>query len=53
VLEKSQDHAEFYAMFLDHSAVAKQHYLTSGKPVPRFDAAIRFFGEEFGFMTTR
>ena len=53
VLEKSEAHAEFYTMFLDHSAVAKQHYLKSGEPVPRFDAAIKFFGEIFGFSTTR
>jgi hypothetical protein len=53
VLEKSKDHAEFYTMFLDHLAVAKQHYLKSGKPVPRFDAAIKFFCESFGFTTTR
>jgi integrase len=53
VLEKSKEHAEFYEMFLDHSAVAKRHYLTSGEPVPRFDEAVKFFGEEFGFSTTR
>jgi len=53
ILEKSEDHAEFYTMFLDQTAVAKRHYLTSGKPVPRFDAAIKFFGDSFGFPTTR
>lgn len=53
VLEKSKDHAEFYEMFLDHSAVAKRHYLTSGEPVPRFDEAVKFFGDQMGFPTTR
>ncbi len=53
VLEKSKDHAEFYEMFLDNSAVAKRHYLTSGEPVPRFDEAVKFFGEQMGFPTTR
>ena len=53
VLEKSNDHAEFYEMFLDHASVSKRHYLTSGEPVPKFDAAIKFFGEKFGFSTTR
>jgi integrase len=52
VLEKSKDHAEFYEMFLDHSAVAKRHYLTSGEPVPRFDEAVRFFGDQMDFPTT-
>lgn len=53
VLEKSKDHAEFYEMFLDHSAVAKRHYLTSGEPVPRFDEAVIFFGDQMGFSTRR
>ena len=53
VLEKSNDHAEFYEMFLDHASVSKRHYLTSGEPVPKFDAAIKFFGESFGFSTKR
>jgi len=53
ILEKSKDHAEFYEMFLDHEAVAKRHYLKSGEPVPRFDSAIKFFGESFGFSTVR
>lgn len=53
VLEKSQDHADFYEMFLDHSAVAKRHYLTSGEPVPRFDEAVQFFGDQMGFTTSR
>ena len=49
---KSKVHAEFYEMFLDHSAVAKRHYLTSGEPVPKFDEAVKFFGEQMGFLTT-
>lgn len=52
VLEKSKDHADFYEMFLDHSAVAKRHYLTSGEPVPRFDEAVKFFGDRMGFPTS-
>jgi hypothetical protein len=39
-------------MFLDDSAVAKRHYLTSGEPVPRFDEAVKFFGGQMGFPTT-
>lgn len=52
VLEKSKDHAEFYEMYLDHSAVAKRHYLKSGEPVPVFDEAVKFFGDQMGFPTT-
>jgi len=47
ILEKSKEHAEFYEMYLDHSAVAKRHYLT-GEPVPRFDKAIEWLGKQFG-----
>lgn len=53
MLEKSEDHAQFYEMYLDHSVVAKKHYLTSGQPVPQFDAAVKFFGSQMGFATTR
>jgi len=53
LLEKSKDHADFYEMFLDHSAVAKRHYLKSGEPVPKFDQAITFLGEQLGFPTKR
>ncbi len=52
ILEKSKEHAEFYEMFLDHSAVAKRHYLTSGEPVPKFDDAVKFFGDKMGFPTS-
>jgi hypothetical protein len=51
-LEKSKDHAEFYEMFLNHSAVAKGHNLTSGEPIPRFDEAVKFFGDQMGCPTT-
>lgn len=53
VLEKSKEHAEFYEMYLEHSAIAKRSYLKSGEPVPRFDEAVKFFGESFGFPTNR
>lgn len=53
IIEKSIDHAEFYALYLNHGTVAKRHYLVSGQPVPRFDAAVKWLGEQFGFKTTR
>lgn len=45
LIETSELHGQAYAMYLNHS-VAKQSYLTSGKPVPNFDAAIRWLGEQ-------
>lgn len=39
VLEKSNEHAQFCEMVLDHVAVSKRHYLKSGESVPKFDAA--------------
>lgn len=48
LLEKSEDHAVFYELYLDHASVARQNYLTSGEPVPQFDAAIKWLGRQFG-----
>ncbi|HBJ33422.1 MAG TPA: hypothetical protein DDZ51_01415 [Planctomycetaceae bacterium] len=45
LIESSDLHGQSYSMYLNHS-VAKQSYLTSGKPVPTFDAAIRWLGEQ-------
>jgi integrase len=45
LIESSDRHGQFYTMYLNHS-VAKQSYLTSGKPVPTFDAAIKWLGEQ-------
>ena len=39
LLEKSKEHAAFYELYLDRSAITKQHDLT-GEPVPQFDVAI-------------
>ena len=47
LLEKSKDHGQFYSLYLNHS-VARQHYLTSGEPVPSFDAAVAWLGQQFG-----
>jgi integrase len=48
LLEKSKDHAVFYELYLDHSSVARQNYLTSGEPVPQFDAAVKWLGRQLG-----
>lgn len=53
LIEKSEDHAEFYGLYLDHSSTARKHYLSSGEPVPKFDAAIRWLGEQLDFKTSR
>ncbi len=45
LIESSALHGQSYTMYLNHS-VAKQSYLTSGKPVPTFDAAIEWLGEQ-------
>jgi len=45
LIESSDLHGQSYSMYLNHS-VAKQSYLTSGKPVPTFDAAIHWLGEQ-------
>jgi len=45
LIESSDLHGRSYTMYLNHS-VAKQSYLTSGKPVPTFDAAINWLGEQ-------
>ena len=45
LIQSSELHGQSYSMYLNHS-VAKQSYLTSGKPVPTFDAAIRWLGEQ-------
>jgi integrase len=47
LLEKSKEHGEFYSLYLNHS-VARQNYLTSGEPVPSFDAAIKWLGQQLG-----
>lgn len=47
LLEKSKDHGQFYSLYLNHS-VARQHYLTSGEPVPSFDAAVAWLGQQLG-----
>lgn len=48
ILEKSKEHGEFYELYLDHSSVAKRHYLTTGEPVPKFDDAVMWLGKELG-----
>ncbi len=45
LLEASKKHGDAYSMYLNHS-VAKQNYLTSGKPVPSFDAAVLWLGKQ-------
>ena len=50
VIERSPD-AEFVDMFLDHSRVARQHYL-KGQVVPKFDRAVVWLGEQFGLATS-
>lgn len=47
LLEKSEEHGQFYTLYLNHS-VAKQNYLQSGEPVPGFDAAVRWLGGRVG-----
>lgn len=47
LLEKSEEHLMTYRLYLAHST-AKDAYLTSGEPVPQFDAAIRWLGNELG-----
>ena len=49
LLEKAPnpEHAAFYNLYLS-SSVAKQHYLTSGKPVPSFDQAVVWLGKQIG-----
>jgi len=49
----NEDFAEFYGMILDHTSVRNQHYLKSGRPHPKFDKAIVWLGEQFGFPTNR
>lgn len=51
-LIETSPHAEFVDMFLDHSRVARRHYL-KGQIVPKFDAAVRWLGNQFGLETTR
>ena len=45
LIETSDLHGQSYTMYLNHS-VAKQNYLTSGKPVPTFDGAINWLGQQ-------
>jgi integrase len=54
ILEKSSkpEYAQFYNLYLNHS-VAKQHYLTSGKPVPSFDQAVLWIGKQLGIKTPK
>lgn len=47
LLEKSKEHGQFYSLYLNHS-VARQHYLTTGEPVPAFDEAVKWLGKQFG-----
>lgn len=49
ILEKSPnlEYAQYYNLYLS-SSVAKQHYLTSGKPVPSFDQAVIWLGKQIG-----
>ena len=48
LLEKSKSHGLFYELYLDHQSVARQNYLVSGVPVPKFDAAIKWVGSQLG-----
>jgi len=52
-LIEESDHAEFYELFLDHTTTAKQSYLTGGKAVPKFDAAVTWVGARLGLSTAR
>lgn len=45
LIQKSQEHGKAYALYLNHS-IAKEHYLTSGEPVPSFDQAIIWLGTQ-------
>jgi len=49
LLEKAEntEYAQYYNLYLS-SSVAKQHYVTSGKPVPSFDQAVVWLGKEIG-----
>ncbi len=51
-LIESGPHAEFVDMFLDHSRVARRHYLV-GQVVPKFDEAVKWLGEQVGLATIR
>ena len=51
-LMETSPHAEFVDVFLDHSRVARRHYL-KGQVVPKFDEAVKWLGEQFGLETSR
>lgn len=48
-LIESSPYAEFYELYLDHSTVAKRHYLRKdGKAVPKFDECLTWLGKQLG-----
>lgn len=42
------DTSAFYNVYLNHSTVAQNHYLTGGRPHAKFDEAVRYIGEHLG-----
>lgn len=44
---EEREHAAAYQQYLSHS-VSREHYLTSGKIIPTFDAAVSWLGKQFG-----
>jgi hypothetical protein len=51
-LIETSPYAEFVDHFLDHSRVARRHYL-KGQVVPEFDKAVRWLGNQYGLKTIR
>lgn len=53
IIEQSEEYAEFYELFLDHSSVAKRNYLLGGRVIPKFDATIKWYGKRIGQKTSK